>query len=812
MRTRFWGALLAFAITASSAQAFDVCIDPGAPIAASTGQIALNAPLVKATGAKYARLNFILGPWSSPTDTTPHGPGNLTWKQTYDQIVNSLISQGIQVYALIGAESVKSSATLNTDQYITDLTRNAVSITGMFKDRVKVYEIFNEPNDWAGGTTAQYQPYWYAKLLQEVWMSVKVRDGHSTDPSWQVKILSGPLFSHDQDTGASYMSQVYTAGKTQLDWTNIRTTNGSYPLDGIAYHLYVAQGPSTEATVTSKLNENLNAIWGVIASNEGANTTKKLWISEMGWTSDAVSEAEQARNVTLGMNTLKANPHVSFGNWFCLMDFGPGARYGIVKGWPVTDATKKPAWDAFVSFARAETATATISGTVKDNTGATIASAKVSTDKGDTATANSSGFYTLAVPPGSYTLTAECFGYTTQTRTTTVADHGSATVDFTLTKARQVSGSASIKSISDGTLVRLDGVAVTACFPDRVYVEDAGRACGIGVLGASAEPGTWVDVTGITTTVDGERMLALPKVEAAESGTQAVEPLALGCKDLGGGPAGLQSAVVNDATAVPPTGAVGTNNTGLLVTVTGRVTATDEGQSFFYLDDGSGLRDGSGQTGVRADLPVGCSMPPADSTVRVTGISGATRIGTVTARLLRARDATSIRRIYPDYQFNVANAGFEDGTPAGWTTYGDAGGVQQAPWFAGITAWSGDRFFGCAADGTALTGGLWQQVVCEPGLACHAEVYSCVYRGSNTENAALSRVGIDPTGGTDPAAQTVVWSVWDSQAATYQSEWRLLTTPVAACTGDRITLFLDFQQSEAGWHINCFDDAMIALY
>ena len=81
---------------ACPANALLVSLDPGAPISETTGQIYLNASYIKASGARYARVNFILGRWTSPSDTTRRGPGNLTWKETCDEIINNLRAQGVE--------------------------------------------------------------------------------------------------------------------------------------------------------------------------------------------------------------------------------------------------------------------------------------------------------------------------------------------------------------------------------------------------------------------------------------------------------------------------------------------------------------------------------------------------------------------------------------------------------------------------------------------------------------------------------------------------------------------------------------------
>jgi hypothetical protein len=280
-------------------------LDPNQPINPSTGAIQINAAQVAATGAEVVRLNMILSPWSSPGDTTLHS--GRTFFQTYDQIVNDLMAQGLIVYALVGAESVANSTRerLNTDAYVTEYAANFEAIVGHFKDRVRHYESSNEPNDWAGGSSAQVEPAWFAKMLQEIYMEVKYRDGHWGDPSWQVTLVSGPLFTHDigggdtsgGDTGRAYFAATAQAGISQHDWTNVKNLTGSYPYDGVGMHIYVKQGETTAAPIQTRMNYNLNELWAGITGVEGAQTPKRIWVSEVGWQSvNQITEAIQADN------------------------------------------------------------------------------------------------------------------------------------------------------------------------------------------------------------------------------------------------------------------------------------------------------------------------------------------------------------------------------------------------------------------------------------------------------------------------------------------------------------------------------------
>ncbi len=623
---------------AKPATAIEVCIDPGAPISASTGQIYLNASLVKATGAKWVRVNFILGPWSSPTDTTRRGPANLTWKETYDSIINALRAQGMEIYALIGAEAVKTPHPLNSQGYVDAYVQNFQTIVGQFRDRIRVFESFNEPNDWAGGTTAQVQPYWFAKMLKDIYTAVKIADGRRDDPSWQVTLVSGPLFTHDLDTGASYITQTYQEGISKHGWNAFRSQYGTYPLDGFGFHVYVRQGPNTEQAVTNGLNTNLNAFWNAVTAFEGSGTPKRLWISEFGWNTAHVSEAEQARNLTLAFNLFKNDSRVHLANWFQISDFGSNDKWGLFRGAPFDESSKKPSWQAFYDFATAQLPQGSISGFVRDTAGTPVPGARVEmAGDGRHALTGPDGAYTLdGLPAGQYTLEAKAFGYRSQTRIVNLAAGGSATANFSLLKASTVPSPAGAKTLPNTFFVRMDGLVVSAVLPSgRVYAQTPDRASGIGlVTAATPSPGDVISATGYMLTVDGERVASQADILVTGQAPSPPEPLFFRAAHLGGGPSGNQPGVVDDATASPPVISTALNNVGLLVRVAGRVAARDPSLNVFYLDDGRNLRDGSGAAGVRVHVEGG-ALPPAGSFVRVTAVSGATMVGPNVARILR---------------------------------------------------------------------------------------------------------------------------------------------------------------------------------
>ena len=158
----------------------------------------------------------------------------------------------------------------------------------------------------------------------------------------------------------------------------------------------------------------------------------------------------------------------------------------------------------------------------------------------------------------------------------------------------------------------------------------------------------------------------------------------------------------------------------------------------------------------------------------------------------------------------LSNAGFETGTLSPWTS-GQYAQVVTGAWHFGISPHSGNCFLGVAGNYNPYPGYAQQSAAVVEGNYI-ASVWSLVLRGGNTIEAAKSRVGVDPTGGSDPNSPNVIWSNWDSQAAWYFGEWRQISTPAVSCPGGTVTVFLQYLQQEVGgWHINCFDDVLLAV-
>lgn len=178
-----------------------------------------------------------------------------------------------------------------------------------------------------------------------MWLETKHFNGHAGDPSWQVTLVSGPLFTHDLDTGASYLSDTYWYGRNVHAWDWTRSETGSYPLDGVGAHLYVAQGSTDRAMIASGIEANLSAMQTVVDAEDPG---KRFWLSEVGWNSDFVGESGQADAVDHALDVLRSDVRVEMTAWFTIADW-PGEAWGI--RWDA--ATPKQAWTRFTEAAEA---------------------------------------------------------------------------------------------------------------------------------------------------------------------------------------------------------------------------------------------------------------------------------------------------------------------------------------------------------------------------------------------------------------------------------------------------------------------------
>lgn len=331
--------VLAVSAVAADANAQTAGINMGAPV--WNGVVAVDAmQAAVSTGAPHVRVNFRLDDWKSPSD-----PGFFA---AYDQIIDGITSNGLEVYGLLSDELAPEHDRLSpefAEQYV----KFATAVIDRYKDRVRVWETINEPNDWAGGTSARFPAATFADVHGKLYSAVKV--AHPGDACWDVKIVTGPLFSFDGNSSASYLADVINAGRAGGGWKGVRDVLGKDPIDDVGYHIYVAQGTdSSEGDVGTSAGANLDSLKSVLAARGLGD--KKIWISEIGYQAELLGDEGQATRLDSTFAALGARGDVASIQWFTIGDFG-GLGWGLHKEGSFAAKDRRPAYEKFVNQAKA---------------------------------------------------------------------------------------------------------------------------------------------------------------------------------------------------------------------------------------------------------------------------------------------------------------------------------------------------------------------------------------------------------------------------------------------------------------------------
>lgn len=131
-------------------------------------------------------------------------------------------------------------------------------------------------------------------------------------------------------------------------------------------------------------------------------------------------------------------------------------------------------------------------------------------------------------------------------------------------------------------------------------------------------------------------------------GSGHIEPFLIPNRFIGGGNLAYEPFFKGGLPGVK--NGIGTNNLFLLIRTTGRVTAREDYSanlySYIYVDDGSGVVDYEGKTGIRAIIPIDCTAP-VGSYVSVTGICESRLSDSIYYRQIRARSADDVVVLQP---------------------------------------------------------------------------------------------------------------------------------------------------------------------
>jgi len=274
--------------------------------AAGLAQMDRAAGLARAAGVKWTREEF---QWHRMEPR----PGEYDWT-FYDALLDTATRHGISVYGLIAYWS--SWTQPYTDQGVEDYCRFVRALVGHYKDRIKHWEIWNEPNIffWSGPKEV------YFTLLDRAYAAVK-----EVDPEAIV-------------FGCS------TAGIDQ-DFIR-RTMEAGARFDGLTIHPYRA------VLDDMGFQEELRQVADLAAAG---GPRKPVWITEMGWPTEVGGTSERDQASLLARCYVGAVASGTVGNvsWYDFREDGSNPYYnehhfGIVR----QDFSLKPAYRAAASVCR----------------------------------------------------------------------------------------------------------------------------------------------------------------------------------------------------------------------------------------------------------------------------------------------------------------------------------------------------------------------------------------------------------------------------------------------------------------------------
>ena len=187
--------------------------------------------------------------------------------------------------------------------------------------------------------------------------------------------------------------------------------------------------------------------------------------------------------------------------------------------------------------------------------------------------------------------------------------------------------------LPDGTEVLLAGKTATAGASElgnRIYIEDDTRPAGLAIISNTvSHAGDRIYVTGKLATIEGERVVTDAVVSAVIPANTVPAPLFMQNSSLGGASASANCPGIPDA--------AGAYNLGLLVKISGKVTAI--GTGCFWISDGSPLANDPEKKGVKV---LSDATVSEGQNVAVMGISGAYAEGSDILRVVRTRSASDV--------------------------------------------------------------------------------------------------------------------------------------------------------------------------
>ncbi|SRR6266487_1088074 len=255
--------------------------------------------LMRSAEATDTRINFRLGTYYA--DWTTLGADGTTALDQYDLIINTTLDRGMRVLGLLSNEAwqghqadwTANHAGSGDNPYLRGFAQAASLLMKHFAGRIETWEIWNEPDAWtiAPGQGGSFiYPSNFVALLRNV---------HAVTPAG-ITLVSGGLFVNDISA-----TNIYSATYMNEVWSLLGSER---PFDVVGIHLYISNANQVLAYANAVDQRGLPRM-----------------VTEIGWSTDTVTYAQQAANLTTAYRLL-GSPNMVY--WFSIQDGGAG-KYGI---------------------------------------------------------------------------------------------------------------------------------------------------------------------------------------------------------------------------------------------------------------------------------------------------------------------------------------------------------------------------------------------------------------------------------------------------------------------------------------------------
>jgi len=269
----------------------------------------------------------------------------------YDYIVDRAADRGMTVLGLIDYQSLSHTGPSDwpTGSFRERFTARTREIVQHYHDRanpVHAWEIWNEEDIELPEFNVRIDPEPYARLLIDAYHAIKDIDPAST-------VVLGGLSPKGFEYAENYLADLYG---TQAMADHL-AAYGYHPFDVVAVHPYpeIFEDPDPSLPWRTGLDDVLNERVKAVMNANG-DRLKRVWLTEMGWSSYYVTESEQAVYLSESFDMLDNlrdpafpgdPPYVDRYFWFKYDDFSNVDRWGLVTQ---DHARRKPAYDAYLAL------------------------------------------------------------------------------------------------------------------------------------------------------------------------------------------------------------------------------------------------------------------------------------------------------------------------------------------------------------------------------------------------------------------------------------------------------------------------------